>query len=296
MFTRKISPDQQTQEHRIHYPIIHTNYWISGWVGLQMRKILGAKQLHTYHSLGCVKYCSVDNIPPIAETRLKYERQILENAEFIIATSPEEERHMRTYMSTIGDIQMVPCGTNVKVFKSINRQEARKRLHFKQNDKIVLYVGRFDYRKGIETLVRAVNVSKFRNDSSLKLVIAGGWIEGGSDGDERQRIGRVVTECNLTDITIFTGQLGPKNLHLYYAAADCCVVPSYYEPFGLVTIEAMASSTPVVGSDLLCYEMSLKTLILILFLILLILSYQRGLVYQQILQTRSMSVSSATNY
>ena len=289
MFTRKVSPDQETivqhspncrtirleagpvafigrdnlfeyapdflnnflkfqEENKLHYPIVHTNYWISGWVGLQLRKIQGSKQLHTYHSLGCIKYISVDNIPAVAETRLRFEKEVLENAECIIATSPEEERDMRTHMSSKGNIKMVPCGTDIDRFNAVKRDEARKLLGFKQTDKIVLYVGRFDYRKGIETLVRAVNISKFRNDPNLKMVIGGGWTEGGSDGKERARIGQIVKECNLEAITIFPGQLGPSNLHLYYAAADCCVVPSHYEPFGLVPIESLASSTPVVGS------------------------------------------------
>ena len=231
------------------YPVIHSNYWISGWIGLQLRQIQGSKQLHTYHSLGCIKYISVDNIPPVAETRLRYEKEVLETADCVIATSPEEALHMRTYMSSKGNVEMIPCGTDTDRFKAINRRQARQALNFKLNDKIVLYVGRFDYRKGIETLVRAVNISKFRNDPNLKLVIGGGWTVGGSDGKERERIGQIVKECNLENITIFPGQLGPSNLHLYFAAADCCVVPSHYEPFGLVPIEAMASNTPVVASN-----------------------------------------------
>ena len=290
MFTRKVSPDQETivqhapncrtvrleagpvkfiprdvlfqyapdflqnfldfqLKNNFLYPVIHSNYWISGWVGLQLRKIQGSKQLHTYHSLGCIKYISVDNIPEVAETRLRFEKELLENADCIIATSPEEALHMRTYMCDKGNIAMIPCGTDTDRFKAVNRKQARQALGFKPNDKIVLYVGRFDYRKGIETLVRAVNMSRFRDDPTLKLVIGGGWTEGGSDGKERARIGQIVKECDLEAITIFPGQLGPSNLHLYYAAADCCVVPSHYEPFGLVPIEAMASSTPVVGSN-----------------------------------------------
>lgn len=231
------------------YPIVHSNYWISGWVGLQLRRIQGSKQLHTYHSLGCIKYISIDNIPEIAGTRLQLEKEILEHADCIIATSPEEALHMRTYMSEKGTIEMIPCGTDTHRFGQTNRNQARQRLNFNKTDKIVLYVGRFDYRKGIETLVRAVNMSKFRNDPTLNLVIAGGWTDGGADGKERKRIGRIVKECDLEDITIFPGQLGPSNLHLYYAAADCCVAPSHYEPFGLVPIEAMVSKTPVVASN-----------------------------------------------
>lgn len=231
------------------YPILHTNYWISGWVGLQLRRIQGSKQLHTYHSLGCIKYASIDNIPEIGDTRLQLEKEILEHADCIIATSPEEALHMRTYMSEKGTIEMIPCGTDTHRFGQTNRNQARQQLNFNVTDKLVLYVGRFDYRKGIETLVRAVNISIFRNDPTLNLIIAGGWTDGGTDGKERKRIGQIVKECNLEDITIFPGQLGPSNLHLYYAAADCCVAPSHYEPFGLVPIEAMVSKTPVVASN-----------------------------------------------
>jgi glycosyltransferase involved in cell wall biosynthesis len=66
---------------------------------------------------------------------------------------------------------------------------------------------------------------------------------------ERDRIESIVDELGMRDFTIFPGRLGDEILPVYYAAADVCVVPSHYEPFGLVAIEAMASSTPVVASD-----------------------------------------------
>lgn len=238
------------QETGIFYSVVHTNYWISGWVGLQMRRLQGCRQLHTYHSLGCIKYMSIgNNIPPIAEMRLKYEKEVLENAECIVATSPEETKHMRAYMSSKGNIKMIPCGTDINRFARITRAEARAQLGFSADDKIALYVGRFDYRKGIETIVRAISGSALRHSPSLKLVIGGGSTPGQSDGIERERIETLVNELGLAKLTRFPGQLGEDNLHLYYAAADVCVVPSHYEPFGLVPIEAMASSTPVVASD-----------------------------------------------
>lgn len=109
---------------------------------MQLRNIQGSKQLHTYHSLGCIKYISVDNIPEVAETRLKFEKEILENSEIIVATSPEEALHMRTYMSDKGNIEMIPCGVEFERFTAVKRDEARKLLNFNKHDKIVLYVGR----------------------------------------------------------------------------------------------------------------------------------------------------------
>lgn len=230
------------------YDLVHTNYWLSSWVGMTLKKLQGVKQIHTYHSLGAVKYQSISAIPMIAKTRLATEKLCLETAERIVATSPQEKDHMRSLVSTHGSIDIIPCGTDTRRFGHISRIEARRALGLDQDAKIVLYVGRFDRRKGIETLVRAVGQSQLK-DQNLKLIIGGGSRPGQSDGAERERIEGIVNELGLQDITMFPGRLGVENLHLYYAAADVSVVPSHYEPFGLVAIEAMASGTPVVASD-----------------------------------------------
>lgn len=237
------------KENGIQYSLVHTNYWISAWVGLQLQKIQGIKQVHTYHSLGAVKYKSVTTIPMIATTRLGVEKTVLETADRIVATSPQEKEHMRSLVSTKGKIDIIPCGTDVRLFGSISREEARQKLGIDPETKVILYVGRFDKRKGIETLVRAVGRSQLRHNAKLKLIIGGGSIPGQSDGIERDRIESIVNELGLKDITIFPGRLGRQDLAFYYPAADVNVVPSHYEPFGLVTIEAMACGTPVVGSD-----------------------------------------------
>ena len=238
----------QTDE-GIEYEIVHTNYWLSSWVGMTLKKLQGVKQVHTYHSLGAVKYQSVSAIPMIAKTRLATEKTCLETAERIVATSPQEQEHMRSLVSQHGNIDIIPCGTDIERFGQISREEARQQLGIDQDAKVVLYVGRFDRRKGIETVVRAVGRSTLRDSEKLRLIIGGGSRPGQSDGIERDRIEGIVEELGLQDITTFPGRLGAENLHLYYAAADVCVVPSHYEPFGLVAIEAMASHTPVVASN-----------------------------------------------
>jgi glycosyltransferase involved in cell wall biosynthesis len=233
------------------YEIIHTNYWLSSWVGMSLKKLQGSKLIHTYHSLGAVKYQATAAIPMIAKTRLATEKQCLETAECIVATSPQEQEHMRSLVSAQGNIDIIPCGTDIDRFGKISRSEARQQLGLSQDAKIVLYVGRFDQRKGIETAVRAMGRLKQGqlNQDNLQLIIGGGSRPGQSDGRERDRIESIVGEVGLQAITKFPGRLGMENLHLYYAAADVSVVPSHYEPFGLVAIEAMASRTPVVASD-----------------------------------------------
>ncbi|MBD6615719.1 glycosyltransferase family 1 protein [Komarekiella sp. 'clone 1'] len=237
------------KENSITYQLVHTNYWLSSWVGMQLKKIQGSKQVHTYHSLGAVKYNTIKTIPLIASKRLAVEKEVLETAEKIVATSPQEKQHMRSLVSLKGNIDIIPCGTDIHRFGSITREAARSELGIAPEAKIVLYVGRFDPRKGIETLVRALNKSKLRDSNNLQLIIGGGSTPGNSDGRERDRIEKIINELGMSDFTTLAGRLSQEILPTYYAAADVCVVPSHYEPFGLVAIEAMASSTPVVASD-----------------------------------------------
>lgn len=237
------------QTNQLNYSLIHTNYWISGWVGLALKQQLSIPITHTYHSLGAVKYKSVPTVPVIAGTRLPIEKNCLETADRIVATSPQEKEHMRSLVSQKGKIDIIPCGTDIEHFGSTNRQEARSRLGISPDTGMVFYVGRFDPRKGIETLVRAVAASQVRKNTQLHLVIGGGSRPGEQDGIERDRIEQIATELGIAQITTFPGRIDDEELPLYYAAADVCVVPSHYEPFGLVAIEAMASGTPVIASD-----------------------------------------------
>ncbi|MBD1212824.1 MAG: glycosyltransferase family 1 protein [Dolichospermum circinale Clear-D4] len=237
------------KEAGINYDLVHTNYWLSGWVGMELKKRLGIKQVHTYHSLGVIKYKTIENIPLVASQRLLVEKEILETVERIVATSPQEQEHMRSLVSQKGEIDIIPCGTDIQQFGSVTREAARTRLEIDPEAKVVLYVGRFDPRKGIETLVRAVRESKFYESKQLQLIIGGGCTPGNSDAKERDRIAGIVNELGMDECTSLPGCLSREILPSYYAAADVCVVPSHYEPFGLVAIESMACGTPVVASD-----------------------------------------------
>ncbi|MDB9466856.1 glycosyltransferase family 4 protein [Dolichospermum circinale] len=237
------------KEAGINYDLVHSNYWLSGWVGMELKKRLGIKQVHTYHSLGVIKYKTIENIPLVASQRLLVEKEILETVERIVATSPQEQEHMRSLVSQKGEIDIIPCGTDIQQFGSVTREAARTRLEIDPEAKVVLYVGRFDPRKGIETLVRAVRESKFYESKQLQLIIGGGCTPGNADAKERDRIAGIVNELGMDECTSLPGCLSREILPSYYAAADVCVVPSHYEPFGLVAIEAMACGTPVVASD-----------------------------------------------
>ncbi|MUG94385.1 glycosyltransferase [Scytonema sp. UIC 10036] len=246
-FIAEFQAFQQSQG--FQYSLVHTHYWLSSWVGMELKKRQPLIQVHTYHSLGAVKYRTVADMPAIASIRLAVEKNCLESVDRVVATSPQEQEHMRKLVSSLGRIEIIPCGTDIDNFGSIERSVARQALGIAPDAKVVLYVGRFDKRKGIETLVRAFAKSSLHSVANLQLIIGGGSRPGYSDGIERDRIASIVSELGLENCTAFPGRLDESVLPSYYAAADVCVVPSHYEPFGLVAIEAMASRTPVVASD-----------------------------------------------
>jgi glycosyltransferase involved in cell wall biosynthesis len=227
------------------YVLLHTNYWLSGWVGLQLKFRLEIPQVHTYHSLGAVKYQNVENPPPIAEIRHSVEWACLEQSDCVISTSPEEVEDLRRFVSKQGRIKIIPCGIDADHFGSVSQALARQQLGIAPDCRLILYVGRFDPRKGIETLVKACA----QVPQPFQLYLVGGSRPGERDSQEQQRIKTLVKSLGLAPVTIFTGQVSQQELPAYYAAADVCAIPSYYEPFGLVAIEAMAAGTPVIASE-----------------------------------------------
>jgi D-inositol-3-phosphate glycosyltransferase len=201
--------------------------------------------VHTYHSIGAVKYQEVVTPPAIATTRHLIETACLTSTDCVISTSPQEVADLRQFISERGRVRVIPCAINTDHFGSIARTAARERLKIAADEKLILYVGRFDRRKGIETLITAcATLTK-----PFRLYLVGGSRTDGEDCQERQRIQDLVTELGLEDATVFVGQVAQTDLPPYYAAANVCVIPSYYEPFGLVALEAMAAGTPVIASS-----------------------------------------------
>jgi D-inositol-3-phosphate glycosyltransferase len=235
-------------QQKITYSIIHTNYWLSASVGMELRKYQQFKHLHTYHSLGAVEYQSITNLPRVFQARLKIEKQCLETADTIIATSPQQKEVMRSLISTKGNIKVIPYGTDINHFGHSSRFESRNRLNIKLEAKVILYVGSFERSKGLETLVKAVGYNQVRQHPDLELIIVNNSTPGIKESTERERIEAIVNKLKLAEITTFKDHIEYTDLPDYYAAADVCVVPSNYEPFGLVAIEAMASRTPVIAS------------------------------------------------
>lgn len=238
---------QFQRDHNLYYPLIHTNYWLSAWVGMELKKVQPIKHIHTYHSLGAVKYANLHHLSNLAKTRLAIEKTCLETADLTIATCPQQRDYLRDLVSNKGEIEIVPCGTDINLFGSVAHTKAKKNLGIKSDVFNILYVGRFNLRQGLETLLKAVSKPKLHSIGNINLTLVNN--SHSANPLQRKRIEKLVWDFGLDNITTIAEQLSREELANYYAAADICVVPTHYNPSGMVALEAMASGTPVIASN-----------------------------------------------
>ena len=238
---------QFQQNNQIQYSLIHTNYWLSAWVGIQLKKTQPLKHIHTYHSLGAVKYARTNNPSNLARTRLAIEKICLETADLTIATCPQQREYLRELVSTRGNIEIIPCGTDSNTFGSVARAVARQKLDIKPDVFNIIYAGRFDYRQGIETLLKAVSKSSLHALGKVKLTLASN--SHANNQLQKRYIEQLVWDLGIDNFTTFVEPCNREEMATYYAAANVCVIPSYYSSSGMVAIEAMASGTPVIASN-----------------------------------------------
>ena len=232
----------------IKYRLIHTNYWLSAWVGMELKKLQPVKHVHTYHTLGAVKYRGNSEISDREKIRLTIEQKCLETADLTIATCPEQRDYLRELVSDKGAVEIVPWGTDPDLFGSISRVAAKKKLQIAPNIFNVLYVGEFDLAQGLETLIKAIANPHLHAAADLRLTLVNNSHYGSPW--KQNAVEKFVTDLGLDSVTTFVKTPNSQELATHYAAADVCVVPSHYDPSGMVAIEAMASGTPAIASNI----------------------------------------------
>ena len=235
------------QDNKIQYRLIHTNYWLSAWVGMELKKNQPVKHIHTYHSLGAVKYINDNYLDNLVRNRLAIEKICLETADLSIATCPQQRDYLQELVSERGNIEIIPCGTDANLFGSISYTKARRRLGIESDIFNILYVGKFDRAQGVETLIKAIGRPQLHSLGNIRLTLIDN--SGSPNPLQKKRTEKFVWDLGVDNITNFVEGLNRKELALYYAAADVCVVPSNYNPSGLTAIEAMASGTPVIAAN-----------------------------------------------
>jgi D-inositol-3-phosphate glycosyltransferase len=224
------------------YDIIHSHYWLSGAIGRALAGEWRVPHLTMFHTLGAVKNRSrrTEHEP---ESRIREEALIAAGADRIIVGS-EHERPLlaQLYNVSPAKVTVVPLGVDLDQFRPLPREEARRALGLEAK-KTVLFVGRVEPLKGLDILL--VAAAQLAGESDFQLLVVGA---DSSTNHELAHAGRLAATLGLSGRVHFVGSVDHARLPLYYNAADVCAVPSYYESFGLVAVEAMACGVPVVAA------------------------------------------------
>lgn len=239
------------RKEEICYELLHANFFMSALVASRVKKVFNIPYVVTFHALGLVRKIhqkEMDQFPP---ERIEIERHILNNADHIIAECPQDKEDMiRLYHAPPENISIVPCGFSAKEFYPIDKKKARNILKLKQDEKIILQLGRMVPRKGVDNVIRALGEIK-RHEKSVRLVIVGGEHDTPDPSlcPELARLQKIAKEEGVDHSVFFTGRKQREALKFYYAAADIFITTPWYEPFGITPLEAMACGTPVIGSN-----------------------------------------------
>ncbi len=231
------------KHNNLHYDLVFSHYWLSGWVGKYLQRWWHVPHVMVFHTLGAVKNAiGIGEEEP--ELRIETEMHLTKNCHRIIATTEREKDDLiHHYGASPERISVIPCGVNLDLFQPWDKEVARQQLGF-GDGKSLLFVGRIEPLKGIDRLLWAMTY--LHNGHGLRAVIIGG---DGNSRAEVERLQKLSRELNIEDSVTFSGMIKHEKLPCFYSAATACVIPSYYESFGLVALESIACGTPVVATN-----------------------------------------------
>lgn len=233
----------------LHYDVVHANFFMSGWVGMELKRRMNLPLVVTFHALGLVRREHQKEADAFPEERIAIEKALVHQADAIVAECPQDQEDLvRLYGADPRKMTMVPCGFDPEEFAPMSRQEARRQLGLDPDEFIVLQLGRMVKRKGVENVVRAM--AELPRETLPRLLVVGGESDQ-PDARITPEIGRlqsIARELDVDDVVTFTGRRQRDQLRAYYCAANVFVTTPWYEPFGITPLEAMACGTPVIGS------------------------------------------------
>ncbi len=234
--------DNFRKQNGLRYDLIHSHYWLSGLAGKRLQQWWDVPHVMGFHTLGAVKNAiGIGEGEP--DLRINAEKELVRDCHRIIASTMKGKKDLIDYYDASPEtISVIPCGVNLDLFRPIGRETARCYLGLKE-ERIILFVGRIIPLKGIDNLLKAMTY--LERKEGIKLVVIG--------GDEHcqtevERLKDLSRSLKIQESVIFLGLVKQEILPFFYSAANLCVVPSYYESFGLVVLESLACGTPVVAT------------------------------------------------
>ncbi|MGH2636207.1 MAG: glycosyltransferase, partial [Actinomycetota bacterium] len=233
------------------YDLVHTHYWLSGWVGRSTKEIWGVPLVASFHTLGKVKnYSLAHGESPEPTARLTGEERVIAEADRLVAATPSEAAQLvGLYRAEAERIRVIPPGVDHGLFFPRPRAEASARLHL-AGARLLLFVGRLQMHKGPDVAVRTLAEAVARDPEGTAdavLAIVGGP-SGSGHGAEVAHLMDLASALGVGERVMFFPPQPQSRLADFYAAAELVLVPSRSESFGLVALEAQACGTPVVAA------------------------------------------------
>jgi len=247
--------DAFAREKGIRYDIIHSHYWMSGIAAVSLSDHWGGTPIvNMFHTLGEMKNrIARSEAEREGEYRVNGEKQVLGRANRIVVATLAELTQLRfLYKADPNKMVIIPPGVDVCHFYPIPADEAKAYVGLLPEDRMILFVGRIEPLKGVDTLIKAISCLKLNDRTRpVHLAIIGGDPSASPEQmtAEMTRLQKMCFDLGLGQTVVFLGKRDQDTLPYFYSAAEVVVMPSHYESFGMVALEAMACGTPVIASE-----------------------------------------------
>jgi D-inositol-3-phosphate glycosyltransferase len=219
--------------------VVHAHFWMSGRAALSAASRLGIPVVQTFHALGVVKRRHQGAADTSPAQRLAEERAIIRRADRLVATCSDEVTELLALGADRGRVSVVPCGVDLDLFHPDGPVESRHAGRHR-----LLSVGRLVERKGGADAIVAL-----RHLPDTELIVAGGPpVEELGHDPEVRRLRGVACAAGVSARVEFRGSVPRDQLPALIRSADLVVCVPWYEPFGIVPLEAMACGVPVIAS------------------------------------------------
>jgi D-inositol-3-phosphate glycosyltransferase len=240
-----------TTRERINYDLLYSHYWLSGLVAHSLNEIWNTPFVQMFHTLGHMKN-RIAAQPMRDGLRTTMETHITRWATHLIAATPAEQAQLIwLYRADRQKIAIVPPGVNTENFYPRSHRAAKKALGIPADQQLLLFVGRIEPLKAVDSILEALHNLRQTQPhvlENVRFAIVGGDPDNPQDR-EYARIKALTAQFNLSGMVDFLGAKDHHALSTYYGAATALIMPSDYESFGMVALEAMASGTPVIASE-----------------------------------------------